>query len=119
MTYSCTDFADSIQDKLQAVGALHESDKRVVRDGGEAAGHDENDGIESYNDDPGAQATACLTAIDRLVEVREAAVARRDALIAWGNRDVLAPRDPKLLAAVDEAEKRLEAALEAVKQPPA
>jgi hypothetical protein len=101
MTYSCTDFADSIQNKLQEVGALHAADKLV----------------EGYNDDPGAQATACLNAIDRLLEVRDAAIAQRDALLAWGSRDVLAPTDPTLLPAIHRAEARLQAALDAVAKP--
>ncbi|MEX3984047.1 hypothetical protein AB4Y45_34220 [Paraburkholderia sp. EG287A] len=116
MTYSCTDFADAIQDKLQEVGALHVADKRV--EASEDAGAD-FDAVEAYKDDPGAQATACLNAIDRLVEVRDAAVARRDALIALDTRNDRAPRDPKLLETFLAAEMRLAAALEAVKQPPA
>jgi len=90
MTYSCTDFADAIQDKLQEVGALHQTDKRVETSDGDSADFDP---VEAYKEDPGAQATACLTAIDRFVEVRDAAIARRDALIALDTRNETVPRD--------------------------
>jgi hypothetical protein len=100
MTYSCTDFAGSIQDKLTEVGALHPRDKEV----------------DGYEDDPGAQATASLDAIDRLVEVRDAVLAHRAALAAWEARDIV-DENRNLMTVLGEAEARLGAALANVAQP--
>ncbi|MBK3780399.1 hypothetical protein G3A43_09015 [Paraburkholderia aspalathi] len=100
MTYSCTDFADSIQDKLTDVGALHEADKCS----------------EGYNEDPGAQATASLNAIDRLVEVRDSVIDYRAELTAFAERAGIS-LDDGILSKLSNADARVQAALAEVKAP--
>lgn len=95
MTYSCTDFTDDVFDALAEAGAIHESEA--------------ND--DNLADNASLQADYALAAIGRFTELRDAANAYRALLRATANINDLAG------ANLLDAAARLDAALDAVRQP--
>ena len=90
MGYSCTDFADDIFNELSDVGAIHNNEA--------------ND--EKLADNASLQADYALRGINRLVEVRDAAIAFRMALAKSTANEGIWPEETMRAAA-----KRLDQAL--------
>lgn len=97
MSYSACDFSDDVFNELGRVGAIQSTEF--------------ND--DNLEDNLGLQAEYALTAIDRLVAVRDAAIQYQAALLDFVKRNNISLQDGVLC----EANERLRAALREVKQP--